>query len=385
MRDAWRRFLRHRLAVLGLGVIAILVVLAVGARVFSPHDPLRQDLPRALAGRPPTSRWAPTSSAAASSRAFSTARACRCSSASSPRASGRSAGILSGLLAGYFPRVESVRDADDGRAAARSRASCSPSPSSRRWAEPAERHDRGGRPLHPELCAAHPLHGAGASRSSSSCRAPRPSAPGIRASSFATSCPRRLAAARLLRRCRPRPAILLAAILSSPGARRPVHSSPSAAARRLGKELGARRRARTRSSSALVWRLPGGDVSLRSSPGPRDLRRRDGLQTVSATACATRSTRAAARRSSDALAASRSCRALGGPLTSAPPRAAPAPAFVARSMGISPRIGSYVASMHALATAHRCSGRDPVVSWGSASSRRRPALANDGRPTGARS
>src|SRR5258708_2857899 len=49
MRDTWRRFLRHRLAVIGLGVIALLVILAVGARVFSPHDALRQDLPRALA------------------------------------------------------------------------------------------------------------------------------------------------------------------------------------------------------------------------------------------------------------------------------------------------------------------------------------------------
>jgi hypothetical protein len=55
MREAWRRFLEHRLAVLGLGVIAILVVLAVGVRVFSPHDPLGGTCRARLPDRPPTS------------------------------------------------------------------------------------------------------------------------------------------------------------------------------------------------------------------------------------------------------------------------------------------------------------------------------------------
>jgi ABC-type dipeptide/oligopeptide/nickel transport system permease subunit len=48
--ESWRRFLTHGLAVLGLAVIAALVLLAVFAGYLSPHDPLRQDLPHALAG-----------------------------------------------------------------------------------------------------------------------------------------------------------------------------------------------------------------------------------------------------------------------------------------------------------------------------------------------
>src|SRR6266545_1398468 len=50
LRESWRRFLTHGLAVLGLAVIAALVLLAVFAGYLSPHDPLRQDLPHALAG-----------------------------------------------------------------------------------------------------------------------------------------------------------------------------------------------------------------------------------------------------------------------------------------------------------------------------------------------
>ena len=48
--ESWRRFLTHGLAVLGLAVIAGLVLLAVFAGYLAPHDPLRQDLPHALAG-----------------------------------------------------------------------------------------------------------------------------------------------------------------------------------------------------------------------------------------------------------------------------------------------------------------------------------------------
>ena len=49
MSEVWRRFAKHRLAVIGLGVILALVVLALGARQIAPHDPIRQDLPHALA------------------------------------------------------------------------------------------------------------------------------------------------------------------------------------------------------------------------------------------------------------------------------------------------------------------------------------------------
>jgi hypothetical protein len=108
MRDAWRRFLGHRLAVLGLGVIAILVVLAVGARVFSPHDPLRQDLPRALAG--PSADFPLGTDEFGRCILSRILYGARLSLLVGVIATGigASAGILSGLLAGYFPRVESV-------------------------------------------------------------------------------------------------------------------------------------------------------------------------------------------------------------------------------------------------------------------------------------
>jgi peptide/nickel transport system permease protein len=132
MRDAWRRFLRHRLAVVGLGVIAILVVLAVGARVFSPHDPLRQDLPRALAG--PSADFPLGTDEFGRCILSRILYGARLSLLVGVIATGigASAGILSGLLAGYFPRVESVV-MRTMTCSWRSRASCSPSPSSRRW------------------------------------------------------------------------------------------------------------------------------------------------------------------------------------------------------------------------------------------------------------
>jgi ABC-type dipeptide/oligopeptide/nickel transport system permease subunit len=108
MRDAWRRFLRHRLAVLGLGVIAILVVLAVGARVLSPHDPLRQDLPRALVG--PSADFPLGTDEFGRCILSRILHGARLSLLVGVIATGigASAGILSGLLAGYFPRVESL-------------------------------------------------------------------------------------------------------------------------------------------------------------------------------------------------------------------------------------------------------------------------------------
>ena len=108
MRDALRRFLRHRLAVVGLGVIAILVVLAVGARVFSPHDPLRQDLPHALAG--PSADFPLGTDEFGRCILSRILYGARLSLLVGVIATGigASAGILSGLLAGYFPRIESV-------------------------------------------------------------------------------------------------------------------------------------------------------------------------------------------------------------------------------------------------------------------------------------
>jgi len=50
MSETARRFLRHRLAVGGLALILLLIVLALAARQLAPHDPIRQDLPHALAG-----------------------------------------------------------------------------------------------------------------------------------------------------------------------------------------------------------------------------------------------------------------------------------------------------------------------------------------------
>jgi ABC-type dipeptide/oligopeptide/nickel transport system permease subunit len=46
----WRRFAAHRLALAGLGIIALFVVLAAFAAWLAPHDPLRQSLPDALRG-----------------------------------------------------------------------------------------------------------------------------------------------------------------------------------------------------------------------------------------------------------------------------------------------------------------------------------------------
>src|SRR5262249_31434043 len=50
MSEAARRFLRQRLAVGGLARILLPIALALAARQLAPHDPIRQDLPHALAG-----------------------------------------------------------------------------------------------------------------------------------------------------------------------------------------------------------------------------------------------------------------------------------------------------------------------------------------------
>jgi peptide/nickel transport system permease protein len=43
-RDAWRRFRRNRLALVGLAVVGVLVLTAAGAPWVAPHDPARQSL-----------------------------------------------------------------------------------------------------------------------------------------------------------------------------------------------------------------------------------------------------------------------------------------------------------------------------------------------------
>ena len=60
-RRAVRRFSRHRLAMLGLGVLLIMVTLAVLAPVVAPHSPTKQEL--SLYRKPPTqTHWLGTDS-----------------------------------------------------------------------------------------------------------------------------------------------------------------------------------------------------------------------------------------------------------------------------------------------------------------------------------
>ncbi|MEA2931268.1 MAG: peptide/nickel transport system permease protein [Actinomycetota bacterium] len=51
--DVWRRFLRNKLAVVGLVMVALVFVTAVAAPVIAPHDPKVQDMSNTLA--PPSS------------------------------------------------------------------------------------------------------------------------------------------------------------------------------------------------------------------------------------------------------------------------------------------------------------------------------------------
>ncbi|HSB73508.1 MAG TPA: ABC transporter permease [Candidatus Methylomirabilis sp.] len=43
--DAWQRFVRNRLALVGLGIVCLLLVAALLAPILAPHDPDKQDLP----------------------------------------------------------------------------------------------------------------------------------------------------------------------------------------------------------------------------------------------------------------------------------------------------------------------------------------------------
>ena len=106
MSEIWRRFAKHRLAVIGLGVILALVVLALGARQIAPHDPIRQDLPHALA-KPSAEFPLGTDEFGRCilSRILFGARLSLLVGVIATTI-GATAGILLGLSAGYFPRAD---------------------------------------------------------------------------------------------------------------------------------------------------------------------------------------------------------------------------------------------------------------------------------------
>jgi peptide/nickel transport system permease protein len=106
MNAGWRRFVSHRLAVVGLALIALLILLAAFAAQVAPRDPIRQDLPSALA---PPSREFPLGAdefgRCILSRILYGARLSLVVGVLAT-AVGAVTGILLGLLAGYFPRLD---------------------------------------------------------------------------------------------------------------------------------------------------------------------------------------------------------------------------------------------------------------------------------------
>ncbi len=106
MTGTWRRFTSHRLALLGLAVIAGFVVLAVFAPYAAPHDPIRQNLPNALRG---PSREFPLGTDEFGrdllSRIFYGARLSLLVGVLAT-AIGGTLGTSTGLLAGYFRRLD---------------------------------------------------------------------------------------------------------------------------------------------------------------------------------------------------------------------------------------------------------------------------------------
>jgi peptide/nickel transport system permease protein len=106
MSAGWRRFVSHRLAVVGLALIALLILLAAFAAQVAPRDPIRQDLPSALA---PPSREFPLGAdefgRCILSRILYGARLSLVVGVLAT-AVGAVTGILLGLLAGYFPRLD---------------------------------------------------------------------------------------------------------------------------------------------------------------------------------------------------------------------------------------------------------------------------------------
>jgi len=106
MSAGWRRFVSHRLAVVGLALIALLILLAAFAAQVAPRDPIRQDLPSALA---PPSRDFPLGAdefgRCILSRILYGARLSLVVGVLAT-AIGAVTGILLGLLAGYFARLD---------------------------------------------------------------------------------------------------------------------------------------------------------------------------------------------------------------------------------------------------------------------------------------
>ena len=106
MNEIWRRFAKHRLAVIGLAVILGLAVLALGARRIAPHDPIRQDLPHALAT--PSAEFPLGTDEFGRCILSRILFGARLSLLVGVIATGigATAGILLGLCAGYFPRAD---------------------------------------------------------------------------------------------------------------------------------------------------------------------------------------------------------------------------------------------------------------------------------------
>lgn len=106
MRDVWRRFSTHRLALVGLGVIGSFVLVALFAPWLAPADPIRQNLPDALQG--PSLRFplgADEFGRCLLSRILYGARLSLMVGVLATGI-GASLGISAGLGAGYFPRID---------------------------------------------------------------------------------------------------------------------------------------------------------------------------------------------------------------------------------------------------------------------------------------
>jgi ABC-type dipeptide/oligopeptide/nickel transport system permease subunit len=106
MSSAWRRFVSHRLALVGLGIILGFVALAVFAPGLSPHDPVRQSLPDALSG--PSRRFPLGTDEFGRCVLSRILHGARLSLLVGVIATGIAAtvGTLAGLLAGYFSRLD---------------------------------------------------------------------------------------------------------------------------------------------------------------------------------------------------------------------------------------------------------------------------------------
>jgi ABC-type dipeptide/oligopeptide/nickel transport system permease subunit len=106
LSDAWRRFTGHRLALAGLGVIAVFVVVALLAPWVAPNDPIRQSLPDTLRG--PSLRFplgTDEFGRCVLSRILHGARLSLLVGVLAT-AIGATAGISLGLIAGYFKRLD---------------------------------------------------------------------------------------------------------------------------------------------------------------------------------------------------------------------------------------------------------------------------------------